>query len=108
MKSIALRFLIFLLSDAAIMANAPVIPVPSFDNATPSTEKKYLFSNFDSEQANAIVIAPPTVLVGFSNPTTVNQQGTMTLTLTNGAGASPVNIVVNPAACNENAGILGY
>jgi hypothetical protein len=32
----------------------------------------------------------------------------MTLTLTNGAGASPVNIVVNPAACNENAGILGY
>jgi hypothetical protein len=26
----------------------------------------------------------------------------------NGAGANPVNIVVNPPACNANAGILGY
>ncbi|MEN9609258.1 MAG: hypothetical protein RLZZ628_72 [Bacteroidota bacterium] len=38
----------------------------------------------------------------FSNPTNV------TMGSNNGVGANPVNIVVNPAACNANAGILGY
>ncbi len=38
----------------------------------------------------------------FSNPTNV------VIGANNGVGASPVNIVVNPAACNANAGILGY
>jgi uncharacterized repeat protein (TIGR01451 family) len=38
----------------------------------------------------------------FSNPTNV------TMGLNNGVGANPVNIVVNPAACNANAGILSY
>jgi hypothetical protein len=38
----------------------------------------------------------------FSNPANV------LIGANNGVGASPVNIVVNPAACNANAGILGY
>jgi uncharacterized repeat protein (TIGR01451 family) len=38
----------------------------------------------------------------FTNPVNVSAGAN------NGAGASPVNIVVNPAACNANAGVLGY
>jgi hypothetical protein len=38
----------------------------------------------------------------FSNPTNV------TVGANNGMGANPANIVVHPASCNANAGILGY
>jgi uncharacterized repeat protein (TIGR01451 family) len=47
---------------------------------------------------------------GTINPTTGSFSNLTNVTMgaNNGVGANPVNIVVNPAACNANAGLLGY
>jgi hypothetical protein len=64
-----------------------------------------------SGMANCVLTAPIMAAAqGTINPTTgsFSNPTNMGIGANNGVGANPVNIVVNPAACNANAGILGY